>query len=270
MVRKNRETVAYFKDDQAAARLVMLPPRLFAELEKVKAPTEREANLALAALYTELALMWPLRVGNMSAIHLERNLSRTGKGPSARVFLRFEAEEVKNDVNLEAELPPPAVRLLDLFIAKYRPLLIHEPSLYLFPARNGGPRLRQTLWATITKLTRRYVGVAVSPHQFRHLAADFYLRARPGECEVVRRFLGHRSINTTTGSYAGDEVDAAIRLHDQNILRLREQAPVVLAHGRRRRRTALPAADRGTIPETSQEQDASIRKRAADESTDEI
>jgi integrase len=236
MVRKNRETLAYFKDDQMAARLVTLPPRLFNALAKVKGPTERESNLALAALYIELALMWPLRVGNMSAIHLERNIIRTGRGRSARVFLRFAAEEVKNDIALEAELPPPTVQLLNLFVENYRPLLIHEPSLYLFPARDGGSRSPSTLWSIVKKVTRRYVGVAVAPHQFRHIAADFYLRARPGQYEVVRRFLGHQSIDTTTGSYAGAETDAAIRLYDENILQLREMAPTLLARRRRGRR----------------------------------
>jgi integrase len=244
MVKKNRQKIAYLKDDRVAARLLLLPPRLFAALERIEKPTEREANLALAAVYIELSIMCPLRVGNMSSIHMDRNIIRSGTGPKARVSLHFEAAEVKNEVDLECELPPTAVRFLNLYVKKYRPLLVHVPSMYLFPARNGGPRLPRTLWQTITKLTARYVGIAINPHLFRHAAAYFHLKARPGEYEVVRRTLGHRSMDTTTRSYAGAETDAAFRLFDDNILRLRAEAPNLLGGGRRRhaRRTPVGSA----------------------------
>jgi integrase len=40
-------------------------------------------------------------------------------------------------------------------------------------------------------------------HQFRHAAAAIYLKHRPGDYETVRRFLGHRNIQTTTSFYIG-------------------------------------------------------------------
>jgi integrase len=63
------------------------------------------------------------------------------------------------------------------------------------------------------------------PHLFRHVAAKLFLDAQPGAYEVVRRVLGHRSIETTTGFYTGLETAASVRHFDRTILRLRgEQA----------------------------------------------
>jgi integrase len=64
--------------------------------------------------------------------------------------------------------------------------------------------------------------VPVHPHLFRHISAKLYLDAKPGAYEVVRRVLGHRSIDTTTAFYTGLETSAAVRHFDQTILDLRK------------------------------------------------
>lgn len=249
LTKRNREKVMRLTDERVAAKLFTLPPKVFSALGKIGAPTVRHANLAAATLYVGLSLAWPARVGNLSKIHLTENIIRSGTGRTARVFIHFDAAMVKNHKDLEAELPPDVVHLVDLFIHRYRPLLVQAPSNFLFPHRDGGPRHRGVMWGAVTKLTERYVGVPVNPHLFRHLAAHFFLKAHPGNYEVLRRTLGHSSIDTTTGSYAGAEDEAAIRMFDENVLRLREAAPEVLARGRRRRPRPVaapkkPAADR--------------------------
>ena len=40
-------------------------------------------------------------------------------------------------------------------------------------------------------------------HQFRHAAGAIILKHRPGEYELVRQLLGHRSVQTTINSYIG-------------------------------------------------------------------
>jgi integrase len=235
LTKRNREKVARLSDVRTAAKLLTLPPKIFDALAKIAKPTKRDANVALAALYIELSLMWPARIGNLSKIHLTDNIIRTGKGRTTRVILHFDAAVVKNNKDLEAELPPNSVHMLDLFIQRYRPLLIQTPSSYLFPHRDGGPRHRGVIWGSVTKLTRQHVGVSVNPNLFRHIGVYFFLKAHPGNYEVARRTLSHSSIDTTTQNYAGAEDDAAIRMFDENVLRLREAAPEVLARGRRGR-----------------------------------
>jgi integrase len=55
----------------------------------------------------------------------------------------------------------------------------------------------------------KFTGLKINPHLFRHIAGKLFLDARPGQYEVVRRVLGHRSIATTTSIYAGAETRAA-------------------------------------------------------------
>lgn len=246
LTKRNREKVMRLTDDRIAARLFTLPPKIFDVLGKIKMPTVRDANLAAAALYVGLSLVWPARVGNLSKIHLTENIIRSGTGRKARMFIHFDAAMVKNHKDLEAELPPDVAHLVDLFIYRYRPKLIQAPSDFLFPHRDGGPRHRGVIWGAVTRLTERYVGAPVNPHLFRHLAAHFFLKAHPGNYEVLRRTLGHSSIDTTTGSYAGAEDEAAIRMFDENVLRLREAAPEVLARGRRRRPRPAAAPNKPT------------------------
>ena len=58
----------------------------------------------------------------------------------------------------------------------------------------------------------------------RHLGAKLFLDLKPGFYEVVRRVLGHRSIDTTTASYTGFETKAAARHFDEIILKRRRSA----------------------------------------------
>jgi site-specific recombinase XerD len=66
----------------------------------------------------------------------------------------------------------------------------------------------------------------VNPHLFRHVTAKLYLDQNPGSYEVVRRVLGHRSIDTTTAFYTGLETSAAVRHFDETILHLRRGSGV--------------------------------------------
>jgi integrase len=249
MTKRNHEKVTRLKDDRTAAKLLTLPPKIFEALGKIQNPTERDANIALSALYIELSLMWPARIGNLSKIHMKDNISRAGKGRTARMFIHFDAAVVKNNKDLEAEMPPSAARMVDLFINRYRPLLLQAPSDYLFPHREGGPRHRGVIWGSVTKLTLKHVGVAINPHLLRHIGAQFFLNAQPGNYEVLRRTLGHSSIDTTTRHYAGAEDDAAIRMYDTNVLRLRAAAPEFLrgGHGRTRSVTARKRPSKKSI-----------------------
>lgn len=72
----------------------------------------------------------------------------------------------------------------------------------------------QALRDAVRQTTLRYLGVAITPHQFRHLAARRYLQAYPGHYEAVRQMLGHQSVETTRRSYAGSDLDATMARND--------------------------------------------------------
>jgi integrase len=57
----------------------------------------------------------------------------------------------------------------------------------------------------VTDRVIKATGLRITVHQFRHAAAAIFLKHRPGEYELVRRMLGHYSIETTRNSYIGLE-----------------------------------------------------------------
>ena len=50
---------------------------------------------------------------------------------------------------------------------------------------------------------RKLTGLRVTAHQFRHAAAAIILQRHPGNYELVRLMLGHRSTQTTMRCYIG-------------------------------------------------------------------
>jgi integrase len=78
-------------------------------------------------------------------------------------------------------------------------------SEWLFPGESGAAKSDQLLSDQITACIQKSVGLRITPHQFRHAAAAIYLKHNPGDYETVRRFLGHRDIQTTIRFYCGLE-----------------------------------------------------------------
>ena len=73
-------------------------------------------------------------------LRLDRHLNSQSSGTWCRHPPRHSAREVKNKIPLEFELPPDVVRILELYLQKFRPLLATDGSSYLFPARQGGAK----------------------------------------------------------------------------------------------------------------------------------
>ena len=71
---------------------------------------------------------------------------------------------------------------------------------------------------------------------FRHIATKLYLDAHPGAYGVVRLLHGHKSVDTTTRFYCGEETAAAIQHYDAHILNVRGRAPAGASASTRSRR----------------------------------
>ena len=80
-----------------------------------------------------------------------------------------------------------------------------------------GQRVTKTLSDQISERLWKELGLEVTPHQFRHAAAYIILKADPGNYELVRRVLGHRSITTTRNFYIGLETLEATRLFGEMV-----------------------------------------------------
>lgn len=164
--------------------------------------------------------MAPMRIRNLARLDLEQNLVRPGRGN--KVHLVIEPEDVKNHEPLEYPLPPASVALIERYLSECRPRLAPPGCCTaLFPGRRGGSKSLNALRDQICKAIHRYTGMKMHPHLFRHAGAKLFLDGNPGEYEVVRRVLAHRSIATTINFYTGLETASAVRHFDATILKQR-------------------------------------------------
>ncbi len=217
---KNRARLRQFDDPIAVQKLLQLPEAL---MKKVRAhegePTKAEALLAQTALIIEILLMIPIRRHNMAALHMVKHIVRQKDG---KVFLMIDGAEVKNGVDVDAELCPHVVKMLDIYIKKYRPLLTSVESPWLFPGRGGRSKCRERVAHQVSEACKCEAGLLAHMHLFRHIAAKLYLDKHPGAYGVVQRLSGHKLLQTTIGTYAGMEQRATVAHYDNVILGLRK------------------------------------------------
>ncbi|MEA3075089.1 MAG: hypothetical protein QOD29_6535 [Alphaproteobacteria bacterium] len=74
-------------------------------------------------------------------------------------------------------------------------------SPWLFPGESDGHKTKTTLSGQIIDRITKEIGIRVTPHQFRHLAAAFILEKDPANYGFVRRVLGHKNLQTTINFY---------------------------------------------------------------------
>lgn len=219
MTQKNRNRLRVFDDPENVSAILHLPQKLAQEAASGRFTERRSAVLMQTAVAIELLLMRPIRLDNLRTLDLDKNFLRPRKG--GWIHIMISADEVKNEVELEHRLPHESAKLLDLYIRQYRSAICDSENRKLFPGISGGCKAINTLRSQMVRAIYRHTGLQMNPHLFRHLAAKPYLDANPGEYEIVREVLAHKSLSTTTRVYTGFERDAAVRRYDSTISQLR-------------------------------------------------
>jgi integrase len=207
---KNMAVIRHFKDPGNRARLKALPGKLFDEALKEQDAPIQAAVKAGIALAIQIFLVAPMRLANLAALSLEDNVVRVG-GPEPSHHLVIPPEDVKNDQPLEYPLPKVVNEMLGLYDAVFRPRLCRCDNPWLFPGEFDGHKTKGTLSGQIIETITKELGIRVTPHQFRHLAAAFILEKDPANYEFVRRVLGHKNLQTTIKFYIGLETLEAVR-----------------------------------------------------------
>lgn len=208
MTRKNRNRLLILQDDRQTDRLLNFPEVLLRKAAQMRQPFGRglaqEDAIAIAIL-----LVCPLRIQNLSAIHLERNLQRPGDG---RAFLVFEDGETKTTRPIQFELPQDVLRTIDRHLKNRSPKMCPPGTPWLFPRRDGkGPVDPNQLSQRLAKRVRKETGLEVNAHLFRHFDVMLWLDAKPGAYEAARHLLGHSSVSHTINMYSGLESTSAIK-----------------------------------------------------------
>ncbi len=210
---KNKTALRQFDDPAMLQRLFNFPSRLWADVKRDATPNKRTLVKAQAALAVAILSYMPLRLQNLASLTFDKHLfMREGRGATSS--LELSAREVKNRIELAFDIPSHLAKMLIEYRNRIAPQVIgHRPDR-LFVNVNGTPKTPWTVAWTIRTYLKR-AGIALSSHQFRHLSAKVLLDAEPGSFETVRQLLGHKSLRTTVGAYAGIDSRRAARHHQR-------------------------------------------------------
>lgn len=230
MTAKNRERLRPFDDDNTVVEFVCLPDTIRKKVERDKRPPRLKARHAQMAAAIAILLVVPLRRTNLAAIDIHRHMVSNRNG----VYLVIPEHEVKNGEPINFQIPAFALEIVKWYIVGYRPYLLDGESSALFPGRGGQPKSPHTLAQQIKDTVWEFLGLEFNIHLFRHAAGKIFLDINPGNYEVVRQLLRHKSVNTTTSAYSGAETRKAGLLYAELLEGLRAlHAPE--ASGRRKR-----------------------------------
>jgi integrase len=202
MTPKNLALIRCVLTDEVWSRVTNLPDQLMrqARLERQHAPVTA-AVLAQIAVAVSILTVAPVRLGNLASIRLGENLVKPG-GPQSNYFLSFDKHDVKNRVPLQFKLDEFVTSIINEYVHDFRPARMHGSNAdWLFPGEAGEHKEKISFSTQIVDRIEKSTGLRITVHQFRHAAGALILKHRPGEYELVRRLLGHKSVQTTMKFY---------------------------------------------------------------------
>lgn len=236
LTEKNRKLLRQLESDQMQARLVDLPLDLLAEVRDGLDDSPLRFVDAQVAVAVDIALIGPLRPQNLSSLNWSRHFQEPQgrKGPLRLYIPKHETKTKQRD--LVFELPDDVADRVRWYRRHILPRLDADPHGDLFVTHGGTRKDQKTFACQIIQRIEHRVGLHMTPHQFRHVAAFFYLRAHPEDFRTVTDLLGH-SLAKTTLIYAGVSSERASRVYSEFVVEQRK----VLKFKRRRRRNAKRA-----------------------------
>jgi integrase len=210
LTEKNRTLLRTLDAPAVRAKLIDLPERLANWAER-KTPVQGAVCMEIAVAIAILRNA-PLRIANLVGLRLDEHLVRPG-GPRSLWLIDIPSHLVKNGEPLTYELPQRTTALLDRYLRRFRSSLAEPGNPYLFPA--GSKHKRPALLSRqIREAIADWVGIDMTPHQFRHFAGRLMLQHSPGAFAAVAQLLGHRDPDTATAYYSGIDTLSAGRHFD--------------------------------------------------------
>ncbi|HUI21824.1 MAG TPA: site-specific integrase [Methylocella sp.] len=211
---KNKRVVHAILSGKVWDKVVELPERLLGEARKTLPHAPQRASLsAQIAIGIAVLTFAPVRISNLAGIRIDTHLTEPA-GLDGNYLLSIPAHEVKNKVDLEFPFDAKLTKLIDIYIREFRPHLADSTaSKQLFPGVRKTMRAINSFGVRIARTMEEHIGIRITCHQFRHATAAILLRNDPGNYELVRRVLGHKSIKTTQDFYIGLETLEANRYY---------------------------------------------------------
>jgi integrase len=220
MTEKNLAVVRAVLTPAVWGRIVKLPGQLMEQARKLyKSAPVRAAILAQIAVAVAILLVAPVRLGNLAAIRLDVNLIKPG-GPDGDYWLRFPKFDVKNKQALQFVFNGKLTQLIDEYVFDFRPALMKGKNHnWLFPGRSTDHKEKIGFSTQIVDQVEKATGIRITVHQYRHAAAASFLKHRPGEYELARQLLGHKSVETTKRFYLDLETTVSSEMYTEIVYR---------------------------------------------------
>jgi len=239
MTEKNRTRLLALITERRRAMLLGLPAELMKRANSPGLTPKAAARLVAYAVALEILLVFPMRRSNLASLRITNgiHLQRLDVGGKRITHICLSAGETKNGIAINWPIPPETAAMIELYLRKHRPQLAAPGNIYLFPGPGLAQRSAHELAIGLCKLIHETVGVEVNCHLLRHFAAWLFLKAQPGQYEIVRQVLGHKQLSTTVKFYSGLETDSSARHFDETMRRERAATRLVAkaAFGKGRR-----------------------------------
>ncbi len=222
MVPKNRERLRQFDLDANVDVLLELPGRVLRRVEKANTGSRKDALRVMFALAVEILTRAPMRVSNLCAFDLERDLVETRRGAKRHRRISIDAARTKTTkFHFERHMAASTSAMMDVYLTTYRQRVSPSPGTLLFPGMHGEERAVTRFSTAISEFIYRESGLTMNPHLFRHLMVKLHGRLHPDDTETGRLTLGHTTSATIARNYAENRTDSAFARWDDTLARLR-------------------------------------------------
>ena len=230
---KNKTLLRQLESERIRAKLYFLPEQLMGEVAKDLERGRVRFVKAQVAIAIDVVLALPLRPQNLSSLSWQHNFSEPN-GPRGQLLLHVAARNTKTKrQDIVSEVPDEAAGRLRWYRRHILPRLGSDVNGPLFVTERGDRKGQATLTVQIINVIARYIGIHMTPHQFRHFGATSYLEEHPEDFETARGILGH-AWSKTTLIYAGTSSRRASRAYNQYLLKQRETLKLLRSRQKRR------------------------------------
>jgi integrase len=198
--KKNKQVLIRLDDPAVLETLLDLPRKLMSWALSDRCPGKRRLPMVQLAVMLEFLLHIPLRISDLTKLRFGENISWPA-GPKGPACLVLTLE--KTGTPFQAELDGELAAMLKHYREKLVPKLAGRRHDELFVSVDGRRKLPATLSFEFKRAMIEHLGFAITPHQFRHIAAKLILDHNPGAFELIRQLLGHTSQKYAISNYAG-------------------------------------------------------------------
>jgi integrase len=160
---------------------------------------------------------------NLTALNFETDFSWP-QGRRKPALVRICGDQTKNEEDIVFEIPAALAERLLVYRNEIAPAVTGTRPDAVFVTFAGKPRTQVALQGAIIRTILRQLGIRMTPHQFRHVAAKLHLDVNPGALDLVGQLLDHKSLQSTRRFYAGIDTVRAGRAHAELVMQIRESA----------------------------------------------